>query len=231
MTTQDESTFQPRRAVSGIVTGLIAVVAVLSTAIFFMVGTPSIMPLQSQDDQNNQPEAQAPTPTQPVQQPQEQLQTEVPQNPNPPPMLSESIRTFNAHIWVTPNGTSSVGAFVVQNTGDTTVSISKITVRGQSVPTGSWWFNNDPLVATISNVQRGLTYDGTLATIEVTGAGPAEMFALATGPLSLEQGDAMILYFANPAGIAAIDSGLAFTMSVQAGKASAVESVSVINGS
>jgi hypothetical protein len=40
----------------------------------------------------------------------------------------------------------------------------------------------------------------------------------------------MFVYLANPAGITAIDSGLAFTMNIQAGKASAVNSVSVVNG-
>jgi hypothetical protein len=41
----------------------------------------------------------------------------------------------------------------------------------------------------------------------------------------------MFMYLANPAGIKAIDSGLAFTMNIQAGKASAaVASVSVVLG-
>jgi hypothetical protein len=54
---------------------------------------------------------------------------------------------------------------------------------------------------------------------------------MATGPISLQQGEAMFMYLANPAGIKAIDSGLAFTMNIQAGKASAaVASVSVVLG-
>ena len=142
---------------------------------------------------------------------------------------NEAVRVCNAHIWVSPNGTASIAGFVVQNTGGKVVSVQKITIRGQSVPTGSWYFNNDPLVATASNIQRELLYDDTLATVDVTGGAPEETFTLATGPISLEQGEAMFLYLADPAGIAAIDSGLAFTMNVQAGKASAVESVSVIN--
>jgi hypothetical protein len=40
----------------------------------------------------------------------------------------------------------------------------------------------------------------------------------------------MFVYLVKPAGISAIDSGLAFTMNIQAGKASAVNSVSVVNG-
>jgi hypothetical protein len=141
---------------------------------------------------------------------------------------NESIQVSNAHIWVSPNGTSSVAGFVVQNTGGKAVAVQKITIRGISVPTGSWWYNNNQTVATASNIQKEIAYDGTLATIEVTGAGPAETFTLATGSVSLTQGQAMFIYLANPAGIKALDSGLAFTMDVQAGKASAaVASVNV----
>ena len=144
---------------------------------------------------------------------------------------NEAIQASNTHIWVSPNGTSSVAGFVVQNTGGKVVSVQKITIRGQSVPTGSWWYNNDPLVATAANTQRELVYDGTISDgVNVDGAAGDETFTLATGPISLEQGDAMFVYLANPAGIAAIDSGLAFTMNIQAGKASAVNSVSVTNG-
>ena len=64
----------------------------------------------------------------------------------------------------------------------------------------------------------------------MNGVAGDEQFSQASGPLSLEQGEAMFIYLANPAGITAIDSGLAFTMNVQAGKASAVNSVSVTNG-
>ncbi|HEY8139963.1 MAG TPA: hypothetical protein VIE86_02655, partial [Nitrososphaera sp.] len=67
--------------------------------------------------------------------------------------------------------------------------------------------------------------------INVNGVAGDEQFSVASGPISLPQGQAMFIYLANPAGIKAIDGGLAFTMNVQAGKASAVESVSVTNGS
>jgi hypothetical protein len=144
---------------------------------------------------------------------------------------NESIQASNTHIWVSPNGTSSVAGFVVQNTGGKVVSVQKITIRGQSVPTGSWWYNNTQTVATASNIQTELKYDGTLSTVDVRASTAGEeQFTLATGPISLEQGEAMFVYLANPAGITAIDSGLAFTMNIQAGKASAVNSVSVVNG-
>ena len=143
---------------------------------------------------------------------------------------NEAVRVSNTHIWVAPNGTDSLAGFVVQNTGGKVVSVQKITIRGQSVPTSSWYFNNDPAVATATNIQRELTYFDSVDNVDVTGDLAPDTFTQATGPISLEQGEAMFLYVEDPAGIAAIDSGLAFTMNVQAGKASAVESVSVTNG-
>ena len=143
---------------------------------------------------------------------------------------NEAIQVSNTHIWVAANGSKSVAGFVVQNTGGKVVAIQGITIRGQSVPTSSWYYNSSSTVATATNIQREITSDFVLAQIEVTGAAPVETFTLATGPISLTQGQAAFIYLANPAGITAIDSGLAFTMNVQAGKSSAVQSVSVING-
>jgi hypothetical protein len=144
---------------------------------------------------------------------------------------NESVQVSNTHIWVTANGSSSMAGFVVQNTGGKVVSVQKITIRGQSVPTGSWWYNNSQSVATAANIQRELLFDDTPADgVNVDGVAGLEPFAVATGPISLEQGEAMFIYLVKPAGITAIDSGLAFTMNVQAGKASAVNSVSVVNG-
>src|SRR6185503_9884216 len=118
---------------------------------------------------------------------------------------NESIQVSNTHIWVSANGTNSVAGFVVQNTGGKVVSIQGITIRGQSVPTGSWYYNNSASVATAANIQKELTSDFNLASIEVTGAAPAEQFTQAAGPVSLTQGQAAFIYLANPAGIKAID--------------------------
>jgi hypothetical protein len=143
---------------------------------------------------------------------------------------SESIKMSNTHIWVASNATGeSVGAFVVQNTGDKVISIERITIRGQSVPTSSWYYNNTDTVATAANIQRELAFDGALAAIEVSGAAPIEEFSQATGPISLSQGQAVFIYLANPAGISSIDTGNNFTFQVQAGKATATESVSVVS--
>jgi hypothetical protein len=143
---------------------------------------------------------------------------------------NESIQVSNTHIWVTTNGSSSMAGFVVQNTGGKVVSVQKITIRGQSVPTNTWYYNNTQTIATAANIQRELVFDDSPTAIEVTGDTTPETFTQATGPISLEQGEAMFVYLVKPAGISAIDSGLAFTMNIQAGKASAVNSVSVVNG-
>ena len=143
---------------------------------------------------------------------------------------NESIQVSNTHIWVAANGTSSEAGFVVQNTGGKVVAIQGITIRGQSVPTASWYYNSDPAVATAANIQKELTSEFDFTAIDVTGDGNPDTFTQATGPISLTQGKAAFIYLANPAGISAIDGGLSFTMNVQAGKASAVQSISVING-
>ena len=142
---------------------------------------------------------------------------------------TEAIQVSNENIWVATNGTSSVGAFVVQNTGGKVVSIQSISIRGQSVPTTSWWFNTAN--ATAANIQRELIFDGQVSNgVNVNGVAGDEVFTLATGPISIAQGKAVIIYLANPSGIQSIDSGLSFNMNILAGKASAVKSVSVVNG-
>jgi hypothetical protein len=147
---------------------------------------------------------------------------------------NEAIQVSNAHIWVGTNQTSqdSVAAFVVQNTGGKVVSIQSITVRGQSVPTSSWFYNNTATIATAANTQRELTWetnfnlhDGYDLDKDLT----QDDLTQATGPISLNQGQAAFIFLNSPAGINAIDTGLSFTVNVAAGKSSAVQSVSVVS--
>src|SRR5574339_504781 len=75
---------------------------------------------------------------------------------------NEAIQVSNAHIWVGANATGtpnpdSVAGFVVQNTGGKVVSIQSITVRGQSVPTASWYYDKADAIA--ANIQREITAD------------------------------------------------------------------------
>ena len=139
---------------------------------------------------------------------------------------NEAIQVSNSHIWV--NSTASQAGFVVQNTGGTVVSVQTITIRGTSVPTSAWYYNI--VNATQANIQNELTFDTAGGLSSVALKSGAANFIPATGPVSLKQGQAAIVYLNNPAGISSLDSGLAFTMNVQAGKSSAVQSVSVVSG-
>lgn len=141
---------------------------------------------------------------------------------------NEAIQVSNSHIWV--NSTSSQAGFVVQNSGGKVVSVQSITIRGSSVPTSSWYYNIAN--ATQTNIQNELAFrnQGLITQIPLKSSPPNAAFTQATGPVSLKQGQAAIIYLVNPAGISSIDSGLAFTMNVQAGKSSAVQSVSVVSG-
>jgi hypothetical protein len=148
---------------------------------------------------------------------------------------NEAIQVSNAHIWVGTNGTSqdSVAAFVIQNTGGKVVSIQSITVRGQSVPTSSWYYNNTDTVATATNTQKELVWEANFNMndgydLRSSTAGQEEL-TQATGPISLSQGKAAFVFLNSPAGINALDTGLSFTVNIAAGKSSAVQSVSVVS--
>lgn len=132
---------------------------------------------------------------------------------------NDGIKVSNAHIWVASNGTSSVASLVVQNTGGNPVSINSIMLRGISVPVNSIYYNTAD--ATQTNVQRELTRDFSLSSIDVTGTAPEEAFTHAIGQITLSQGQAAIIYVANPGNITALDINQAFTMNVQAGQSSA----------
>lgn len=142
---------------------------------------------------------------------------------------TEVLRLLNAHIWIASNGTTSVAGFVVQNTGGKAALIDRITIRGQFVPTASWFYNDDPAITTGYNIHKELRYDGTLDAIDVNGDGDEDRFLQASGPIDLESGRAVFIYLENPASIKTADSGLAVTINVQSGRASAVQSISVTN--
>jgi len=132
---------------------------------------------------------------------------------------SEAIRVSNAHIWVSANGTSTA-AFAVQNTGGKQVSLSTISIRGISVPLSNVYFNTAD--ATATNIQTEFTADYTETSVNVNGVAGEETFTPATGPVSLNQGEVVIIYLDEPANIGAIDAGLSLTLNVEAGRATAV---------
>ncbi|HEY7734179.1 MAG TPA: hypothetical protein VIB07_05245 [Nitrososphaera sp.] len=142
---------------------------------------------------------------------------------------AEVLRLLNAHIWIASNGTTSVAGFVVQNTGGKAALIDRITIKGQSVPTASWFYNANPSITTGYNIHKELRYDPTLDAVDVNGDGEEDRFIRASAQIALESGRAVFIYLENPAGIKTADSGQAVTIIVHSGSASAVQSVSVTN--
>lgn len=146
----------------------------------------------------------------------------------------ESIQVSNAQAWAgdtTGTGDSQL-AFVVKNTGGKVVSINSISLRGTTVPVSSWYYNATQSVMTVQNTQTALDFDadGTLTSITLP-SGPTP-FTAATGPVSLKQGETAIFYIdVVPINIGQTDVGIAYTMNIQAGKSTAVQSVSVASGS
>jgi len=148
----------------------------------------------------------------------------------------DSVQVTNTNLWynsTTQGGTNYYeGAFVVQNTGSTIVPISSVTVRGITVPQSSWYFNTAQ--ATQSNTQAALNFATGLylpsvnpATATITLKSGAATFTQASGPISLKPGGIAIVYLYNPASLTALDTGNQLTMNLQAGKATAVQSISV----
>jgi hypothetical protein len=135
---------------------------------------------------------------------------------------SESVKVSNVHSWV--DDTDAVTAFAIQNTGSKAVTINSINMRGLSVPTSLWYFNN---TATASQVQTELTF-GTTAdfTFDVSAG---------ASPLSLDQGEAAIVYLigasngTGPGQMRPLDAGNTYSLQIQAGQATAVQQVSVVS--
>lgn len=138
----------------------------------------------------------------------------------------ESVKVSNSHIWVATNNTSTA-AFAVQNTGGKPVSITSISIRGISVPLDTVWFHADN--ATATNIQTEFIADYSENTVDIDGDPAEDTFTKATGPVSLDQGKAVIIYIDDPANLGAIDAGLSMTLSISAGQANAVQSVSVVS--
>lgn len=138
---------------------------------------------------------------------------------------SEQIKVSNVYSWVNSNGAApadqiSTTAFVVQNTGSKAVTINSISLRGISVPTTNWYYN---ITANQALLQSQLPADFTetaITAISPTMDNP--------GPISLNQGEAAIVYLSQAGNIVSIDSGNTYALQIQAGQATAVQQVSVI---
>lgn len=137
---------------------------------------------------------------------------------------SESIKVSNAHSWVNSTG-SATTAFVVQNTGSKAVTINSISMRGISVPTSDWYYST-AAGAIPANIQTELPTDYTENSVTIGGTS----YTMTTpGPISLTQGQAAIVYLNEAGNMEAIDSGISYTLQIQAGQATAVQQVSVVS--
>ncbi len=147
----------------------------------------------------------------------------------------EIILVSNVHIWVSPNGTSSVAGLVVQNVGANPVNIEKIAIekiasRWEPVSTGSWFYNDSRKTVTGANIQKVLHYDGTMESVDVTGDGVGEQFSRSTDSIALNSGQAVFLYLANPASINGENLGQTVKIKIQSLEAEEVVSVLVSSG-
>ncbi|MEM2140226.1 hypothetical protein [Nitrososphaera sp.] len=141
---------------------------------------------------------------------------------------AEAIEMSNVHSWVNPAGAvgeTATTAFVVQNTGSKAVTITSISLRGVSVPTTDWYYFKN---IQIDDIQRELSADYTEANVDVDDDVVGDEVMLG-GTISLNQGEAAIVYLNQAGNITPIDSGKFFTLQIKAGQATAVQTVSVVN--
>jgi hypothetical protein len=137
---------------------------------------------------------------------------------------SESIKVTNVHSWVASNGTGTITAFAIQNTGSKPIAINQINMRGFSVPQTNWYSCSPTTCGTTTNLNTELTadYDPTSITL----ASGATTFT--AGPVGLAQGQATIVYLDNAGTLTPIDAGNTYALQIQAGQASAVQQVLVV---
>lgn len=146
---------------------------------------------------------------------------------------SEQVKVTNAHSWLATNGTA-VTAFVLQNIGDKSVTVTDIKLRGIGVPVGSWYYckNTGPgPCATQENVLNSLPPDFDPASVTIGGQTYSTtdpdhpMFS--GSQLSLAANELAIIYLMNAGNIAILDVGNTYTLQIGAGMPLGVVQVSV----
>lgn len=150
-----------------------------------------------------------------------------------------AISVSNQHLWyhsAAAANQATVGAFVVRNTGDKVVAIDSITIRGASVPYSSWYYAPAVGAADITGIGElgknataltGATCPVNCIDKDNTGGGDT-LGTQASGPLTLQTGKQAIIYYIVPSGkVTASDTGASTSVSVFAGSAGSVQTVSV----
>jgi len=148
--------------------------------------------------------------------------------------LQSAISVTNQHLWYDQSNTITVGAYVVRNTGDKILAVDSITIRGSSVPFSSWYYNNTQIALTgIGELGRNQTnLSGSVCAtncLDKDNNGTAETKATqASGPVTLQTGETAIIYYIVPSGkITSADTGASASVSVFAGSAGSVTTVTV----
>lgn len=213
-----------KRGMSTVVTALIALVAVLGTTVYFMSGNIVISPAQSKQQESSTQGTEDQSPNTSVTKEQPAESTQSPATTQQPLLGSESIRVTNVHSWVASDGTGTVTAFAIQNTGSIPTAIKQINMRGFSVPQTSW-YSCGPACGTTTNINTELTPDYTPASANLASGSTA----FTAGPVSLSQGQATIVYLLNAGSLLPIDAGNTYALQIQAGQASAVQQVLVVS--
>lgn len=132
---------------------------------------------------------------------------------------TESIKVTNVHTWVNVNGTT-VTAFAVQNTGSKASAINSISLRGLPIPQTNWYSCVNPTAcATSTNINTDLPTQYHPSTgVPINSVN----YAMQTGPVSLTQGQAQIVYMTGAGNIGTIDAGNTYSLQVLSGQAIAV---------
>lgn len=166
----------------------------------------------------------------------------------------EAISVQGVQLWVNATDSNGVawGAAAVRNSGDKILSVDKVEVRGTTVPFSSWYVDTDPNRVTVDNFQAQFVSEGTDGSgnmadsssvdtctptadlaIDLDGAGtgkPTLCLEVQSGPVGLNPGDRMVIYFQVPDGtLTSLDAGASSSMNIFAGKTGAPSSVTIAN--
>ncbi|MGH9876718.1 MAG: hypothetical protein ACRD3Z_03440, partial [Nitrososphaerales archaeon] len=123
--------------------------------------------------------------------------------------------------------------------GDKIIAVDSIQTRGAIVPFASW-FASTTADATPTNTQKQFKYTNTpLSDLDLDNDTIADLttaMTRQTGPISLEPGKSVIIYYVVPVSnnaltsddaISSVDVGAAITLKLTAGQITSVQSVSV----
>ena len=154
----------------------------------------------------------------------------------------EAISVSDIKLWVhttNPDGLAW-GAAGVRNIGDKVLSVDSIRVRGVAAPYGQWYVDQDVSATVYSQAlnhtgwvanEGGLLKTGSgcgTARISISTTGGSICGAVASGPVAISPGSAIVVYFQLTNGTAStLDAGINTSVNIFAGKAGAPQSITV----